>query len=72
MSKVIMNMIQADATQLLWAKDPGLERMPVRVRRFVRHRTAIGPRTQGGMREMLFVTLDMAILKIERQQQQNT
>ena len=54
MSKVVINMIQADATQLIWAKDPDLERMPVRVRRFVQHRTAIGPRTQGGMREMLW------------------
>ena len=26
MSKVVVNMIQADATQLIWAKDPDLER----------------------------------------------
>ena len=61
MSKVVINMIQSDATQLIWAKDPDLERMPTRVRRFVQHRTAIGPRTQGGMQEMLWAELVRAI-----------
>ena len=46
--------IQSDATRLLWAKDPTLDDLPKRVKRFVRHRTAIGPRSKGGMKEMVW------------------
>ena len=52
--KSAVNAMQVDADRLLWAKDPILNDLPKRVRRCVAHRTAIGPRTRGGLNEMLW------------------
>ena len=46
--------MQVDADRLLWAKDPVLNDLPKRIKRCVAHRTAIGPRTRGGLNEMLW------------------
>ena len=49
-----VNAMQVDADRLQWAKDPVLNDLPKRIRRCVAHRTAIGPRTKGGLNEMLW------------------
>jgi hypothetical protein len=41
--------IQDEANILLWSKEPDLDKQPIRYRRFVAARTAIGPVAEGGL-----------------------
>ena len=43
--------VQHDADELWWKKDPELDSKR-RIRRFVAQRTAVGPRSQGGVNNM--------------------
>ena len=52
MSKDIRERVQSEANTLLWSKEPDLDKAPVRYRRFVAKRTAIGPRSKGGLKCM--------------------
>ena len=44
--------IKDDANTLWWSKEPELGNGKKRIRRFVAQRTAIGPRTVGGLNNM--------------------
>ena len=49
MSKKIRKEVQFDADTLWWSKEPVLGQPRKRFRRFVRKKTAIGPRVKGGL-----------------------
>ena len=53
MPKTIKDKIQEGADQLWWSKDPDIKN-PKRFRRFVSKMTAIGPKNQGGLGQMLW------------------
>ena len=52
MNKHMITSIQQDADRLWWSRDPVLDGNSKRIRRFVAHRTATGPRQKGGMGNM--------------------
>ena len=52
MEKEILQIVQRDADQLWWSKEPDLQKPPVRFRRFVAKLTAIGTRSKGGLKNM--------------------
>ena len=54
MDKHISAEVQADADRLWWSRDPVLDGNRVRVRRFVAKDTASGPRSKGGMGNMVW------------------
>ena len=53
MEKEILQIVQRDADQLWWSKEPDLQKPPVRFRRFVAKLTAIGTRSKGGKKHGL-------------------
>ena len=49
MTPSVRRRVQAEADILLWSKTPDLEAEPKRYRRWVKERTALGPREAGGL-----------------------
>ena len=54
MSRNIMEMIQSDADRMWWSRDPILDGNRRRVKRFQAKHTAIGPRSKGGLNNMVW------------------
>ena len=52
MSKALRIKIQTDADRLWWSRDPILDGTTRRIKRFVAKRTAIGPKSKGGVNVM--------------------
>ena len=52
MNKTLRARVQADADRLWWSRDPILDGNGRRIKRFVEKRTAIGPKSRGGVNAM--------------------